>query len=312
MLNGILRKWNVRIGLGIFALALLVAFLGPWVAQSLIGWSGHQVDYHAIGRPPGHGHLLGTNTAGNDVLAQTVLGARGSVFVGLVSAVLATVLAAAVGVPSGFVGGRYDRVMTAFTNVFLTLPSFALTLIVAGYVQGAPWLMIALIIAVFEWPGGARYLRSQTLSLRGRDFTVAMRMVGETRLRLVFFEVMPHLTGIISAMFLRAMVAGIFAEAGLAFLGIGSTDTISWGTMIADAHSQSAILNGQWWWFVPPGLCIAVLGMATALVNFGIDEITNPRLSAAGRRLVKKFHAARAAGRRAAGPAAAETAGRST
>jgi peptide/nickel transport system permease protein len=297
MFHGFLRKWNVRIGLGVFAIALFFAFFGPWITESLLDTTARQIDYQAISKPPGtEGHLFGTNQSGNDILAQVIAGAQGSVFVGLVSAIIATGVAALVGVPSGFLGGRLDSVLTVFTNVFLTLPSFALTLIVAGYLQGATWVMIAIIIAAFEWPGGARYLRAQTMSLRSRDFTVAMRMLGETKTRLVFVEVMPHMTGIISAMFLRALVAGVFAEAGLAFLGIGSTDTVSWGTMIAEAQGQSAMLNGLWWWFVPPGLCIAVLGTATALVNFGIDEISNPRLSAVNRRLVKRFEKLRRSG----------------
>ncbi|WP_327632894.1 ABC transporter permease [Kribbella sp. NBC_00482] len=292
MLNGFLRNSKVRIGLGVFAAFLLLALLGPWFVSSVMHTTPRTIDYDALGQPPSAKHLLGTTLPGSDVLAQVIVGARGSVFVGITSAVLATVIAALVGVPSGFLGGRLDHGLTAFTNLFLTLPSFALTLIIAGYVQGAAWWVIALIIAAFEWPGGARTLRSQTMSLRGRDFTVAMRMLGESKTRLVFAEVMPHMTGIVSAMFLRACVAGVFAEAALSFLGIGTTGSVSWGTIIAEAQGQSAILNGLWWWFVPPGLCIALLGTATALVNFGIDEISNPRLSAANRKLMKRFRRA--------------------
>lgn len=292
MLNGFLRNSKVRIGLGVFAAFLLLALLGPWFVSSVMGTTPRAIDYDALGQPPSANHLLGTTLPGSDVLAQVIVGARGSVFVGITSAVLATVIAALVGVPSGFLGGRLDHGLTAFTNLFLTLPSFALTLIIAGYVQGAAWWVIALIIAAFEWPGGARTLRSQTMSLRGRDFTVAMRMLGESKTRLVFAEVMPHMTGIVSAMFLRACVAGVFAEAALSFLGIGTTGSVSWGTIISEAQGQSAILNGLWWWFVPPGLCIALLGTATALVNFGIDEISNPRLSAANRKLMKRFRRA--------------------
>ncbi|WP_350278810.1 ABC transporter permease [Kribbella sp. HUAS MG21] len=292
MLSGFLRNSKVRIGLGVFAAFLLLALLGPWFVSSVLDTTPRAIDYDALGQPPSADHLLGTTLPGSDVLAQVIVGARGSVFVGITSAVLATVLAALVGVPSGFLGGKLDHALTAFTNLFLTLPSFALTLIIAGYVQGASWWVIALIIAAFEWPGGARTLRSQTMSLRGRDFTVAMRMLGESKTRLVFAEVMPHMTGIVSAMFLRACVAGVFAEAALSFLGIGTTGSVSWGTIISEAQGQSAILNGLWWWFVPPGLCIALLGTATALVNFGIDEISNPRLSAANHKLMKRFRRA--------------------
>ncbi|GAB3759469.1 ABC transporter permease [Microlunatus parietis] len=294
-MRAVLRNTKAKVGLAVFGLFLLVAIFGPLVVDRVLHTNPRAIDYDHLGSPPGApGHPLGTTIQGADVLVQVIIGAQGSVFVGITSGLLATALAVVIGVPSGFLGGRLDRVLTVFTNLFLTLPSFALMLIVAGYIQGADWWVIAILIAAFEWPGGARYLRAQTLSLRNRDFAVAMLMIGESKSRLVFAEVLPHLTGIISAMFLRAVVAGVFAEAGLAFLGIGTTTSVSWGTMISEAQQQSAILNGVWWWFVPPGLCIAVLGTATALVNFGIDEVSNPRLGAANRKLIKQFERAAA------------------
>jgi peptide/nickel transport system permease protein len=115
-----------------------------------------------------------------------------------------------------------------------------------------------------------------------------MRMLGEKRRRLVFFEVLPHLSGLIASMFLHAMIGGIMAEAGLAFLGITDSSAVSWGTMIQAAQQQSAVLRGLWWWFVPPGLCIALIGTAAALVNFGVDELANPKLRAASRSATKR------------------------
>ncbi|SDS94236.1 ABC transporter permease [Microlunatus soli] len=283
-----LRSWRSRIGLAILGLFILVAIAGPPFVDHVLQMPADAIDYNALHRPPGGDHPLGTTNSGQDVLSQVIVGARSSVAVGVTSAVLATVLAIGVGVTGGFLGGRTDQLLTVLTNLFITLPSFALILIVAGYVQGVTWVVVAFLIGIFEWPGGARYLRSQTLSLRNRDFAVAMRALGETRIRLIFSEILPHLTGIISAMFLRAMVAGVMAEAGLAFLGI-SAETISWGTMIEDSRDQSAIRLGYWWWYLPPGLCLALIGTATALINFGIDEISNPRLQGKERKLVRQF-----------------------
>jgi len=288
----LLRSGRVRAGLIILAVFLVVALFGPWFVDHVLGMPAEAIDYDALHQPPGGRHPLGTTNNGQDVLSQVIVGARSSVAVGVTSAVLATVLAILVGVTGGFLGGRTDQLLTMFTNLFITMPSFALILIVAGYVQGVTWMVVAFLIGIFEWPGGARYLRSQTLSLRTRDFALAMRVLGETRSRLIFSEILPHLTGIISALFLRAMVAGIMAEAGLAFLGI-SADTISWGTMIEDSRNQSAIRLGYWWWYLPPGLCLAVIGTATALINFGIDELSNPRLQGKERKLVRKFDKAR-------------------
>lgn len=289
MIHDLLRNARVRIGVGIFLAFLIVAAIGPLITGVLTDLDPRAIDYSALHMPPSSKHLLGTTNGGQDVLAQLITGARGSIAVGLTSGIVATGLAVLVGVPAGFLGGRYDQVMTVVTNLFITVPSFALLLIVAGYLQGASWPMIALLIAIFEWPGGARYLRSQTLTLRRQEFVVAMGLLGETKPRLIFAEVAPHLAGIGSAMFLRAVVAGIFAEAALNFLGIGSADTISWGSMISIAQQQSAIVRGYWWWFVPPGLCIALIGTATALINFGIDEIGNPALRVADRQRVRRF-----------------------
>ncbi|MFG1945442.1 ABC transporter permease [Nonomuraea sp. NPDC048826] len=277
---------KVRVGIGIIVFFAVIAVIGPWL-NDLMGIGPWKIDYDAISQPPGGGHLLGTTSQGTDVLAQVIAGTRNSMVVGAVAGVIGIVLAVVVGVTAGFFGGKIDAVLSFLTNMFLVLPVLPLTLIVAGYVQDTGPITIALIIGLFGWAPGARTLRAQTLSLRGRDFVMAMRMLGETKARLIFVEVLPHLAGWISAMFLHLVLGAVLAEAGLAFLGISSADTVSWGTIIDQAR-QVALLNGMWWWFVPPGLCIALLGTATGLVNFGIDEVMNPRLRTADIKAMRK------------------------
>jgi peptide/nickel transport system permease protein len=200
------------------------------------------------------------------------------------------ILAVLVGTWSGYSAGLIDKMTMAVVNVLMTLPSMAVLFILAGYVRGAGILMIALVIGLLEWPGGARTIRAQTLSLRNRDFTAALRAIGEKRWRIVVVEIVPHLGGIISAMFLRSLVAGIFAESSLAFLGIGNTNGISWGMLIGQAQQQGALLRGLWWWFLPPGVFIALIGFATALVNFGLDEVTNPSLNSRLSAITRNFN----------------------
>lgn len=284
----ILKSWKVRIGLAIFVLFTLAAIFGPWFNHTVLGYDAAALNYLAIGRPPGAEHLLGTTSSGQDVFAQLIAGSRNSLLVGLVAALIGTTLAILFGVTAGFFGGTIGMVLNFVTNLFIVMPVFALTLVVAGYLEGTGPLVIAVVIGVFGWAGGARSLRAQTMSLRNRDFTMAMRMLGESRLRLIFVEVFPQLSGWVSAMFLHGIIGGVLAEAGLAFLGISDPGTISWGTMIQNAQQQNAILNGQLWWFIPPGLCIAAIGTATGLINFGIDEIANPKLRSARRRVVKR------------------------
>lgn len=276
----ILLNPKVTTGLVILAFFGIVALFGAWFVQSVLGINPIAVDYEAIASPPSSDHWLGTNMSGQDVFAQLVIGARGSVVVGTLSGIIATVLAVVVGTASGYIGGHTDRTINAIVNVLMTLPGFALLFIIAGYVKNPGYILIAAVIGLLAWPGGARVIRSQTLSLRSRDFTSALRTSGESTTRIILVEVIPHLYGIISAMFLTALVGGIFAEASLAFLGLGDTSGITWGTMIAQAQTSGSILRGQWWYFLPPGICIAVIGFATAMINFGLDEVTNPRLNA--------------------------------
>ncbi|WP_394216572.1 ABC transporter permease [Brachybacterium vulturis] len=272
------RKFTVGMLISIFF--LVVALIGPWVVAHIMQVDPRGIDYDAISAPPSAQHLLGTNHVGQDVLAQLIIGARGSVTVGLLSGIIATVIAVLVGTTAGYLGGVPDRAINAVVNVLMTLPGFALLFIIAGYVQEAGILLIAVVIGLLEWPGGARSIRAQTMSLRNRDFTSALRTVGESTPRIIAVEVVPHLGGVISSMFLKAVVAGIFMEASLAFLGLGSTSEITWGTMVSQAQTGGAILRGHWWFFLPPGLAIALIGFATAMINFGLDEITNPQLNA--------------------------------
>lgn len=280
MLKGFLASWKVKLGMSIIIFFVLMALFGEFVIRNLLGIDPLAVNYDALAQPPSGQYLLGTNLVGQDVLAQVVIGARGSVFVGFVSGTIAVVIGVLVGTWSGYSAGLIDKVTMAVVNVLMTLPSMAVLFILAGYVRDAGLFMIAVVIGVLAWPGSARAIRAQTLSLRNRDFTAALRGIGEHRWRIVAVEILPHLGGIISAMFLGALVGGIFAESGLAFLGIGNTNGISWGLLIGQAQQQGALLRGLWWWFLPPGACIALIGFATAMVNFGLDEITNPALNA--------------------------------
>ncbi len=280
MLRQFLGSWKVRIGMSIILFFVFIAIFGGFIVRDLMGLSATAVDYQNLGKPPSSQYWFGTNLVGQDVFAQVIIGAQGSVFVGFISGTISVVIGVLVGTYSGYQAGLIDRITMAVVNVLMTLPSMAVLFILAGYVRDAGLIMIAIVIGALSWPGATRAIRAQTLSLRNRDFTAALRGIGESQWRIVVVEIIPHLFGIISSMFLGALVGGIFAESSLAFLGIGNTNGMSWGLLIGQAQQQGALLRGLWWWFLPPGICIALIGFATAMVNFGLDEITNPALNA--------------------------------
>jgi peptide/nickel transport system permease protein len=273
------RNNKVRVGLVILAVFIVVAIIGPPLASGVLGISPEQVDGVPRMAPPSADHWLGTTAGSEDVLAQMLLGTRTSLLTGLVAGAIATVLAVAIGLSGAYLGGKFDAVITMFTNVFLVMPAIPLLVITASYLRGrGGWLAVALIIGLTGWAGGARIKRAQALSLRRRDFMTAAELSGERTGRIVFAEMMPHLAPLISTTFLFSVVGAILAESGLAFIGVGNINEVTWGSVLYWAQSSGALVSGAWWFFVPPGLCIALVGTAAGLVNFGMDEVSDPRL----------------------------------
>jgi peptide/nickel transport system permease protein len=280
---------KVKLGLGIIVFFVLFALFGPMITSDVMHLSPTLVDGTAMWKGPSSAHTLGTTSEGQDVLAQLAVGARASLLTGVVAGTIATVLAVLFGVTAGYLGGKADAVLSAMTNIFLVLPGLPLLIIVASYVKGrGGWELIALIIGLTGWPWAARQKRVQTLSLRRRDFVTAAEQVGESRWRVIGFEIIPNLAPLISATFVSAVIACILADAGLDFIGVGNINITSWGTMLYWAENSQALSNGAWWWFVAPGACIALIGAAGGLVNFGVDELSNPRLRATTRKSIRQ------------------------
>jgi oligopeptide/dipeptide ABC transporter ATP-binding protein len=264
-------------GLIVTLVFLVLAVIGPWIAP----YDPSTVSNSATAAPS-FAHWLGTTQNGQDVFSQMLYGARASMLVGFGSAVVTTVLSVLVGVTAGYLGGTGDELLSLLANVFLVLPSLPLTIILAAYLPHSGSLGIILVISVTGWAWGARVLRAQTLSLRKRDFVEAARATGEKTSRIIRKDILPNQVAVIAASFLGTVTAAILTQASLAFLGLTDVTQWSWGTILYWAQVSSALLTGAWWWFIPAGLAIALVGTALSLVNFGIDEFINPRLRQAG------------------------------
>jgi peptide/nickel transport system permease protein len=264
-------------GLIILGIFVLIAIIGPWIAP--LDPSARSND---LVQAPSSAHWFGTTHLGQDVFSQVIVGTRGVMYVGFLAGLIATVLSVLIGVTSGYLGGAWDEGLSALSNVFLVIPALPLIIIVASTIPQAGDLMVALVIGLTSWAWGARVLRAQTLSLRGRDFVEAAKATGESTWRIVCFEILPNLTAIIASGFVGTVIFAVMSEITLAFIGISSISQWNWGSILFWAQSQQALAQGAWWWFVPAGLAIAILGTALSLINFGIDEFVSPRLRSSG------------------------------
>jgi peptide/nickel transport system permease protein len=274
------RSGKVIAGLVILLIFIVLAIVGPMVAPYNPSSSNF-----ALSQAPSAHHLLGTTSLGQDVLSQLLVGARPTLIVGFVAGAIATLLSTVIGVTAGYLGGATDETLSLASNVFLAIPGLPLLIVIDAYLpQGARSnvLMIGAIISLTGWAWGARVLRALTLSLRNRDFVEASRIIGEKRFRIIFVEVVPNLFAVLASSFLFTVLYSIGTYVALAYIGVTDSAQWNWGTMLFWAQANNAAIANQWWWFLPPGLCIALVGMALALLNFGIDEFINPRLRAAG------------------------------
>ena len=260
-------------GLIIVGFFVLLAIFGPIILRQ----DPHSFSFDIL-QPPSATHWFGTTNFGEDVFVQTVVGARFSVFMGLGIGLITTIISVLVGLTSGYFLGWIDELLSLITNVFLVLPTLPLAILLAAFLPNKGPLAIGFILTITGWSWGARVLRSQTLSLRNRDCIEAARACGESTWRIIFYEILPNQTSIVAAQFFGTVIYVILAETALEYLGLGDINASTWGNMLYSASNNSALLLGAWWWFLAPGLCVALLGAGLAFVNFGIDEISNPRL----------------------------------
>lgn len=222
--------------------------------------------------------ILGTTRQGQDMVTQLIWGARTTLYVGFMAGTIITLIAIAVGLTAGYLGGRVDDLLSLVTNVFLILPGLPLIIVLASWLRQPGPGTVVLVLGLVNWAYGARVLRSQALALRNSEFVEAARVSGEPTWRIIVSEILPNMISLVVSAWIGAILFAILTEAGLSFIGLGDANTVSWGTILYWAQQNQALLVGAWWTFIPPGSCIALVGLSLTLINYAIDEITNPRL----------------------------------
>jgi peptide/nickel transport system permease protein len=223
-------------------------------------------------------HWFGTTAYGQDVLSQLIWGTRQSLVIAFAVGGLATALAVLVGVSAAYLGGTADGFLSLVTDVILVIPIFPLIILIAAYEKNAGLFTLVVVLGALGWSYGARQLRAQTLSLRTREFLESARVRGERKSYVILFEILPTMTSLIMATFLGAALYAVLFSAGLQFIGLGDPNSQSWGTMLYWAENNEALGANMPLWAIMPGVCVALLGAAFALLNYAFDEIGNPSL----------------------------------
>ncbi|GKZ15498.1 ABC transporter permease [Haladaptatus sp. T7] len=243
------------------------ALFAKWIKPSFLGGEG--------------GYILGTTAQGYDIFSQLVYGARPAIMVGLVAAVMTVGLGTLVGLVSGYYGGYVDDVLMRLVDFVYGLPLLP-TVIVLVTVLGPGLENIILAFVLLQWRTSARVIRALVLSLRERSFVKAAKISGASNWRIISRHIAPNVLPMAFLYGAFAIAWAILTEAGVSFLGLGDPNSVSWGMMLQSARVYSAMTEGTWWWFVPPGVCIALVVISGFLIGRGYEEIVNPELQVEG------------------------------
>lgn len=260
------RKFILGASIVLFfiALGLLGKFIAPFspLAQSGAPWS-----------PPSARHILGTNYLGQDVFSWFVIGTATSLKVGFFVALFSSSIGISVGLTAGYLGKYTDDVLMRFVDMLLVIPAFPLLVILSAYLPPTNTSTI-LILSLLSWPFMSRVVRSQVLTLKERGYVAVSKLSGSGNLSIMFKDIFPNMAPIIFINMIFLVIGAIIAQAGLAFFGLGNVNSVNWGTMLYWAQVEDAAIQSAWWWIVPPGIAIGVLGMGLNMLANGIAETT--------------------------------------
>ncbi|MFD9941114.1 ABC transporter permease [Nonomuraea sp. NPDC059023] len=268
---------NPRAAAGVAVLLLLtaVALLAGWLAPY-----GPAEQVGPVFGPPEPAHPLGLDDGGHDVLSLLLYGTRPTLFVGAAAALVAILVGGVIGVVAGYFGGWIDGLLMRITDYAIVIPALPLGIVIAA-VWGSSIGHLVVVIALLLWTTTARVIRAETASLRNRPAIQRVLGLGASHLRVIVRFLVPQLAPLLSAMAALTIALAVFTETALTFLGLGDPDTVTWGTMIRFAFQRTAMTQGAWWAFAPPGIAISLVVMCCYWVSQSIEDTLNPRLKVA-------------------------------
>ncbi|WP_442907037.1 ABC transporter permease [Kitasatospora sp. NBC_01250] len=270
VLRRLLGAPGALVGLALVVLLFLLAFVGPYLTH----WSYTDVDYTALREPPSGTHWFGTGSLGQDVYAQTLRGLQKSLIIGLLVALLSTVLAGAVGACAGYFGGWTDRLLIFFVDLMLVFPSFLIIAIVSPRLQNTGWIAFVVLLAAFNWMITARVVRSMTISLKEREFVRAAQFMGVRPLRIIWRHILPNAASYLIVDATIAVGAAVMSETALSYFGFGvKAPDVSLGTLIADG--TEAAPTYPWMFYFAAGLLVLFV-LAVNLIGDGLRDALDP------------------------------------
>lgn len=257
--------------------ALLIAFLFliSLLAPVITPYGPDDLDLYHVLMPPSGAHWFGTDDLGRDVLTRIIYGARISLKVGFVAVGIAVVIGTVIGLVSGYYSGRLDNILMRFVDIMLCFPTFFLILAVIAFLEQSIWY-IMIIIGLTGWMGVARLVRAEVLSIRERDYVMAVRALGASDARIIFRHILPNSLSPVLVSATLGVAGAILTESALSFLGIGvPPPTPSWGNILTAGKEY---IEFAWWLTLYPGLAITITVLAYYLVGEGVRDALDPRL----------------------------------
>jgi peptide/nickel transport system permease protein len=266
---------------GVVGLLILVVFVAVALLAPVL-YSSDILDVtKATGgvlQKPSSAYPLGTDESGRSVLGLLVWGTRISLLVGVAATLISMVLGTLVGIASGHYTNWFGALLERITDWFLVIPFLPLAIVLAT-VLGASLINVIVVIGVTSWPGTARLVRAQTLSVEGRPYLERARVLGGSNWHQMSKHVLPNVMPLVLANTTLTVAIAILSETTLTFLGLGDPLHVSWGTMLDNAFGSGAITLGAWWYLIPPGLCVVVVVLAFTLVGRALEAIVDPHQS---------------------------------
>ena len=263
---------------GMLGLTILLIFIGVAIAAFFIPASALDVTQVSADPflPPSFTWLLGTDDSGRNVLLLVAKGAQISLLVGFAATLLSMFIGTTVGIVSGHYRGMTGGVLDRMTDWFLVIPYLPLAIVLAT-VLGRSLLNIIIVIGVTSWPGTARLIRAQTLSVTARPYLERSKALGAGNFHQMWKHVLPNVMPLVLANTTLAVSISILSETTLSFLGLGDPTAISWGSILEQGFAAGAISQGAWWYLAAPGLCVVLTVLAFNLIGRAIEDILDPR-----------------------------------